>query len=145
MRLGFSRWPIAAIMSLAVSNGAALAACNPPQPVRFAAGALSADVAGGLPRGERDCFTVTAKAGQRLAVTQREAADSNIVLQIYRPVWKTAVTPDGMQVNGAALKGAEEGADAAKWTGTLPVSGTYLLVLGTSRGSGDYHVHIAIQ
>ncbi|PPQ29696.1 hypothetical protein CCS01_20810 [Rhodopila globiformis] len=130
---------------LALAHPAA-AACDPPVAVRFAAGASSAELAGGIPRGSLDCFTVTARSGQHLAVSQRPAAGpSNIVMQIYKPGWKITRTDDGPEIAAHALPGAGEGEDAKSWYGRLPASGTYLLVIGTTRGGGEYKVKVEIH
>jgi hypothetical protein len=134
----------AALMSLTCSV-AAEASCSPPRPVRFAPGSVSAELSGGVPRGERDCFSISAGQGQHLAVSQVNPVDDNIVIQLYRPPWKISTGEDGLSVAGGALPGAGDGDDAAKWSGALPVRGTYLLVVGTSRGSGEYHLRVEIR
>ena len=77
-----------------------------------------------------------------MTVTQTDRGEGNIVLQLYRPPWTIAPSPDGPVVRGTALKGAEEGRDAGEWSGRLPATGAYLLVLGTSRGGGEYRVRV---
>ena len=42
-------------------------------------------------------------------------------------------------------KRTEEGRDASEWSGRLPATGAYLLVLGTSRGGGEYSVHMEVH
>ncbi len=122
------------------------AACDPPASVRFASGANGANLDGGIARGETACFTLGAQAGQTVAVTQRDKGEGNIVLQLYRPGWKiTQSAEDGVTVRGTALPGAEEGKDAPAWSGRLPATGTYLLVLGTTRGGGVYRMRIEIR
>jgi hypothetical protein len=78
-----------------------------------------------------------------MALTQPEG--SNIVLQIYAPPWTITQGTDGIRVNGRALPGAAEGDDAKAWAGRLPASGSYLLVLGTTWGGGDYRLHLGID
>jgi hypothetical protein len=34
---------------------------------------------------------------------------------------------------------------ATERTGVLPATGAYLLILGTSRGGGEYHVRVEIR
>jgi hypothetical protein len=123
----------------------ALANCERPVPVQFAAGTTATNLDGGIARGEIACLTVGARAGQRLAIAQRDRGEGNIVLQLYRPGWKIVPISDGLEIRGAALPGAEEGADAPSWSGLLPVAGTYLLVLGTTRGGGAYRMRIEIR
>jgi hypothetical protein len=140
---------------MVLAGGGALAACNPPQPVHFAHGSVSTELTGGIPRGERDCFTIGARQGQHLTVAPSRPEDSragasdsggsNIVLQLYRPPWKIATDADGVSVTGAALPGAAEGRDTREWSGALPLSGDYLLVVGTSWGGGEYRLRVEIR
>ena len=124
---------------------AAEAACPPAKPVRFAPGASGITLNGGIPRGERDCYTLSARKGQVLTVEQSDAPDTNIVFQIYRPPWRIVGAPDQMAVGGTALDGTAEGEDARRFSGPLPATGSYLLVLGTSRGSGEYRLRVEIS
>ncbi len=126
-------------------NGTALAACDPPAPVRFASGAVATDLQGGVARGERDCFSLGVRQGQTLSITQPGIAQPNIAIQVYRPPWHIGHDDHAVTVTGTALKGAEEGADATQWQGRLPVSGSYLLVVGTIRGGDAYRLHVEIH
>ncbi len=102
------------------------------------------EVRGGIARGELACFTIAGHLGQHMSVSQPDPGDSNIVMQIYRPPWAIKHTEDGIRVGGQALPGVKEGDDAKGWGGTLPATGNYLLVLGTSWGGGEYHVQIKL-
>ncbi len=124
----------------------ALAGCDRPVAVRFAPGAFSSELTGGIPRGEVACFTIGAGAGQTLSVTQKPGPDNNIVFQIYQPGWKITRDRDGIyDMAGTALRGAAPGEDTATWSGTLPAKGTYLIVVGTTRGSGGYQLRVEIR
>jgi hypothetical protein len=122
-----------------------MADCDRPAAVRFPAGVFATELIGGVPRGERDCFTIDAGAGQTLSVTQRTAQDNNIVFQLYRPGWKIKRGPDGTDVLGATLQGAGEGDDAWTWSGSLPAKGDYLIVVGAIQGGGEYRIRIEIH
>jgi len=124
---------------------AAAAGCASPAAIHFAPGASAAEVAGGVPRGDRDCFVLEGRKGQSLAITQPAPVDDNIVFQLYRPPWAIHRTEDVWGFSGSALPGAGETQDASTWSGTLPVSGRYLLVVGTSRGGGAYRLRIEIH
>jgi hypothetical protein len=128
-----------------VSGAASAAGCAPPVPVHFAPGAGIAEVDGGLPRGARDCYVLQASLGQSLAVTQPDPADDNVVFQIYRSPWTVRRAEAGWSFAGTPLPGAEETRDTRTWTGRVPATGRYLLVIGTSRGGGTYRLRIAIQ
>ena len=124
----------------------ALAGCDRPVAVRFAPGAFSSELTGGIPRGEIACFTIGAGAGQKLSVTQTPGPDNNIVFQIYQPGWKITRDRDGIyDMAGTALRGAAPGEDTATWSGTLPAKGNYLIVVGTTRGGGGYQIRVEIR
>jgi hypothetical protein len=123
----------------------AVANCEHPTALHFAAGTTGATVAGGLARGERDCFSISARTGQHLTVTQTDQGEGNIVVQIYQPPWTIVPSADGPRFRGRALEGSEEGRDAQHWTGRLPATGSYLLVVGTSRGGGEYSVRVEVH
>ncbi len=124
----------------------ALAGCDRPVAVRFAPGAFSSELTGGIPRGEIACFTIGAGAGQKLSVTQKPGPDNNIVFQIYQPGWKITRDRDGIyDMAGTALRGAAPGEDTATWSGTLPAKGNYLIVVGTTRGGGGYQIRVEIR
>jgi hypothetical protein len=119
--------------------------CASPAVVRFAPGTRAGEVNGEVPRGERDCYVMKAGKGQTLSITQPNPVDDNIVFQIYQAPWTIRRTGAGWGVGGIPLPGTEETRDASTWSGTLPAAGQYLLVIGTSRGGGLYHLRIEIQ
>jgi len=134
----------AAFLLHAFWSAAAVAApCNAPRAVRFARGQTAAEIRGGIARGELDCRTFTARAGQRLSASVG-SVEHNVVFQLYRPGWRTARNDGGFAVAGTALPGAGEGEDASSWSGNLPRTGSYLVVLGTTRGSGEYRLRLRI-
>jgi hypothetical protein len=126
-------------------SAAAAAPRDAPVPIRLAAGSTSKEVTGGIARGELACFTIEARRGQHMAISQPDPGDSNIVMQIYRPPWAITREDDGISVRGHPLPGAKEGDDAKGWVGTLPATGRYLLVLGTSWGGGSYRVLVKLD
>jgi hypothetical protein len=148
MRAFVQRAWVGSALGLAAGLGApntARADCDRPAAVRFPAGVFVAELTGGVPRGERDCFTIGAGAGQVMSVTQRPSLDDNIVFQLYQPGWKITRGPDGTDVSGATLRGAGEGDDARTWSGRLQAKGDYLIVVGTTRGGGEYRIRIEIR
>jgi hypothetical protein len=122
---------------------AVAAPCGNPAPVRFAHGAAAGEITGGIARGELACFTIAARKGQRMWLTQPKGG--SVVLQLYAPPWTIMRGADGVRVNGRALPGAAEGEDTKAWAGKLPASGSYLLVLGATWGGGEYRLHIEID
>lgn len=85
-------------------------------------------VRGAVVRGDRDRYTIRARAGQTLTarITSRER---NAVFQIERP-------------GGRFLAGAGEGDDATRWRGRLPVTGAYVFVVGGTRGNASYTLRV---
>ncbi|MEW6125966.1 MAG: hypothetical protein AB1757_02785 [Acidobacteriota bacterium] len=100
--------------------------------IRFARGASSATIKGAVIRGEQDSYTLEAQAGQRMTV-RITSLEKNAVFQIYQP------NSEG------ALPGADEGDDATNWTGKLPSSGGYTIVVGGTRGNASYKLFVEIK
>jgi len=123
-------------LALIVITSAALAAASPGEGVRrrvkFARGRNSAVMSGAVLRGERDRYIVGAREGQKMTVSIKSVED-NAVFQIYFA---------GEQ---EALEGAGEGDDARKWSGTLPSSVDYVIVVGPSRGNATYKLEVKIE
>jgi hypothetical protein len=132
------------VATIACSTTGHAAPCEAPQPIRFAVGAFAATVSGGIARGEVACRTIWARLGQLMSVHVSSVED-NTVVQIYRPGWTIIRKDGGFEVSGAAVAGLAEGSDVKSWAGHLPKSGTYLVVLGTTRGGADYQLHVEIK
>lgn len=103
------------------------------RPIRFAPGTSSGVVAGGVIRGERDIYTLKARAGQQMEVRITSVED-NAVFQIVQP---------GAGQN--ALPGAGDGEDAKTWKGRLPATGEYRIVVGGTRGNCSYKLTVTIK
>jgi hypothetical protein len=114
------------------------------EPIRFARGASSAEVRGAVTRGERALYGLEARAGQRMSV-RIAAPESNAAFQIYAPGARPEMREFGLEVAGRALPGVGEGDDAKRWTGMLPQSGAYLLVVGATRGNATYRLTIEVR
>lgn len=138
-------WAALAVAAwLGASPGTGTAEPVEPTPIRFAPGASSAEVRGAVIRGERALYTLEARAGQRL--TLRVAApEGNAAFQLYAPGARPQTRDFGVEIDGRALPGAGEGEDATRWTGTLPQSGAYLLVVGPTRGNASYRLTVTIR
>ncbi|MBS1186009.1 MAG: hypothetical protein H6R04_27 [Burkholderiaceae bacterium] len=112
--------------------------------LRFAPGTSSATVSNSVIRGDRDIYSVTAKAGQTMTVAV-SAKEDNAAFQIYEPGAKF-VKEDGMtDIKGATLPKAGEEDDAKSFSGPLPKSGKYLIVVGGTRGNASYKLKVAIK
>ena len=78
----------------------------------------------------------------RLRVT---AVEQNAAVQVWLP-GATLPADDPMgEITGETLPGAGEGQDATAWSGRLPRSGTYLVVVGPTRGGATYRLHVSIN
>ena len=116
---------------LALVLGAA-AAQDATRRIRFARGATSATVEGAVVRGERAAYLVGARAGQRMRV-RVASPERNAVFQLHGPG------------KVGALPGAGETDDATAWSGVLPRSGDYRIVVGGTRGNAEYRLRVEIR
>jgi hypothetical protein len=87
-------------------------------------------------RGESNHYRFHARARQRLSVSV-SALEKNAVFHILRPRRKGAVQN--------TLPGAGEMNDATRWSGTLPATGEYSIVVGPTRGNASYTLKIHLQ
>jgi hypothetical protein len=120
------------------------AAAATVQAIHFARGASSAEVRGAAIRGERMLYSFDAHEGQH-ATVRIDAAEHNGAFQIYRPPANPVMRDSILEVDGQALPGAGEGDDAFEWTGTLPRTGAYLVVVGSTRGNVTYRLTVTIR
>lgn len=135
----------ALLCALAPAPAPALGQAEPQvQPIRFARGSSGAEVSGTVVRGERALFSLEARAGQTLTA-RITAPEGNAVFQLWHP-GAVPRQQDGMaMVEGTALPGAGEGEDARSWSGRLPASGAYLIVVGGTRGNAQFRLSVAVR
>ncbi len=120
---------------------AAAQGCERPAPIRFAPGTSGAVIEGGVPRGMPDCRTITARAGQVLEATIT-STERNAVFQLHPPGWRVRVD----QWGGVDVSNRTVTSDDATYARiTLPADGTYLFVIGTTRGGADYRLSVTIR
>ncbi|CAN5867141.1 hypothetical protein BH23GEM5_BH23GEM5_10540 [soil metagenome] len=100
--------------------------------VQFAPGSNSAAFKGSVVRGERERFVLHGQAGQRLQI-QISSREDNAVFTVLQPERKRW------------LQGAGDRDDAKQWSGTLPVSGEYLLSVASTRGNTSYKLIVTRQ
>lgn len=101
---------------------AAVALAGDKPQVTFAPGANGASLKGEIQGMDRDVYPITAKAGQTMQV--KVSNKQRLVLfRIQKPGKEDAYLPK-----------AGEDDDATQWEGTLPVSGTYKIIVGAMRG-----------
>jgi hypothetical protein len=117
----------------------------PIETIRFERGASGKDLSGAVIRGERSLYSLDARSGQRLSVSI-SAAEDNAVFQIYGPGARAERRDYGVEIlGGKTLPGAGEGDDVKKWSGILPDTGTYLVVVGPTRGNATYTLTVLIH
>jgi hypothetical protein len=122
-----------------------VAAAGVSKEVSFATGSNSTLIAASVVRGQSDQYFLTGKAGQKMEVSI-SAVEKNAVFAIYQPGYKAGKDAEGiLEINGVALPGAGEGEDATAWTGVLPSSGKYLILVGGTRGNATYKLKITIH
>jgi len=137
---------LALMLSVAAQVAAMAAEPIPsPKPIFFQTGSTSGTVGGRVVRSNRDLYSVKGTAGQSMTVTMT-APDDNVVFQLYEPGTTIGRDNDGLlEFHGQALHGAAEGEDTTRWQGRLPKSGTYLIVVGSTRGNGRYSMDVKIE
>ncbi len=119
--------------------------CNAPAPIRFRHDGTSAVVGGGIVRAEEVCYVLAARAGQSMQA-DITSPDGNVVFSLYRPGYSVKPASDGPDISGPTVTGAGEQDDATAVKATLPASGRYLFVLGTTRGGGgEYTLRVSVK
>ena len=101
------------------------------QRVKFARGRTTAVLKGAVVRGTNDRYLLGAREGQTMIV-HITSVEKNAVFYVVGP-------------DGAGLAGAEDGADISDWTGALPTSGDYSIVVSPTRGNTTYTLEITIR
>jgi len=115
------------------------------RPIFFARGSTSGTAGGHVMRGDRDLYSLSAAKRQILTVTVT-APDNNAVFQIYEPGTQVRRAPDGsLEFVGKALPAADSGNDATRWSSRLPRTGTYLIVVGSTRGNARYSIDVKVE
>ena len=144
------RLPVA-LLTLLLGLATAMTAVGAAEPVPtpktifFATGSTRGTVGGHVMRGARHLYALNASAGQIMTVTIT-APDDNAVFQISEPGVTVARDADGLlQFTGAALAHANDGDDTTRWSGRLPHSGPYLIVVGSTRGNARYSMDVKIE
>ena len=99
--------------------------------IKFARGKSSATVSGAVVRGDRDVYTIGAKAGQMLTV-RITSPEKNAVFQIRSK-------------GGEYLQDAGEEDDATSLSSDLPQTGDYEIIVGGTRGNAGYRMTVSIK
>lgn len=97
-----------------------------PQEIQFKRGASSAEVKGGVARGEVMIYLINAKEGQTMNV-EIQSVEGNAAFKVVDP-------------NTNAVAEGEK-----SWSGELPQTGEYQIVVGTERGGASYTLSVSID
>jgi uncharacterized protein YecT (DUF1311 family) len=135
----------AAAIGLALAAAAVVAQAVPrPQPIEFARGASSGRVHGGIARGEVTYYRFAAAEGQwgELAV---HSVEGNAVMTLFEPGWRLVPADGGIRVEGQSASPLAAGDESTSWSGVLPASGEYLVVVGAIRGGAEFDLDLGIE
>jgi hypothetical protein len=131
----FIRATTAAVVALA---SAVVANAGVNQEIRFKPGTTSAAVEQAVIRGERDQYLLGAGKGQYITVTIQSIED-NAVFDVFLP---GAKSDHNGYVVGSTLPGGKE---ATTFSGQLPTTGKFLIVVGGTRGNATYKMTVSVQ
>lgn len=98
--------------------------------IAFAAGKDSATVTDSIVLGSRDIWVLNARQGQRMQV-KITSLEQNAVFEVVAPK---------QGVNRRVLQ-----RETTLWTRTLPQTGDYQLVVGSTRGNATYTIQVSIR
>ncbi|MBD0343640.1 MAG: hypothetical protein ICV63_02135 [Coleofasciculus sp. Co-bin14] len=94
--------------------------------IRFAPGAVSDVVEDSVVRGTRDIYLLRARKGQTMTLTIT-SLEQNAVFDVQAP-------------NGNFIQ-----EEAMSWSGVLPATGDYSVIVGGTRGNATYKLEVTIQ
>jgi len=133
------------VLLLGAQSAIAVEPVPTPRKIFFATGSTRGTMGGHVLRGARDLYSLNADAGQHMTITLT-APDDNAVFQVYEPDTSVVRDADGvLEFKGTPLPGAGAAEDTTRWTGRLPRAGTYLIVVGSTRGNARYSMDIKIE
>ncbi len=96
------------------------------QEIQFKRGSSSAEVKGGVARGEVMIYLINAKQGQTMNV-EIQSVEGNAAFKVVDPN------------TNAVVEGEKS------WSGELPQTGQYQIVVGTERGGASYTLSVSID
>lgn len=94
--------------------------------IRFQRGASGATVQSAVVRGDRDTFLVSATRRQIMTVSVT-SLEKNAVFDIKSP-------------NGKIIK-----QEVTNWSGVLPATGDYQIIVGGTRGNASYRLRVSVK
>ncbi len=102
--------------------------------IQFKAGAESAVVTDAVVRGERRTYGFRARRGQPCKIVI-SAIESNAVFRLI------SISPTGRGGSETMIAGPE----ARAWSGVLPSTGTYRIIVSGTRGNASYRLRLRIK
>ncbi len=99
--------------------------------IRFAPGAISATIEDAVIRGTRDIYLVGASKGQTMII-KITSLENNAVFELKAPP------------NKAGQRRILD-PETINWTGVLPQSGDYQVIVGGTRGNANYKLQVTIK
>ncbi|MBE9094419.1 hypothetical protein [Tychonema sp. LEGE 07203] len=113
------------VSATAIPEQSAILIAQRQQQIKFKRGASSAEVKGGVARGEVMIYLIRAKQGQTMNI-EIQSVEGNAVFKVVDP-------------NTNAVAEGEK-----SWSGKLPQTGQYQIVVGTERGGASYTLSVGI-
>ncbi|HEY9752096.1 MAG TPA: hypothetical protein V6C46_04050 [Coleofasciculaceae cyanobacterium] len=101
------------------------------QRIKFAPGSNSATVETAVVLGTRDRYLLNARQGQVLTL-KISSVEKNALFDVLTP-------PNRVGQRTILVEGA------TRWQGRLPVSGDYIVVVGSTRGNATYKLQVDIK
>lgn len=111
------------LLLVLLSTWAVLAQNDRLVPVRFAAGASSATLVEGIPRGDTSTFVLEARAGQRMRIVC-DSVEDNAEFDV--------ISPGGWEMGHSRPQNGQQ-----VWYSKLPHTGPYHVIVGTTRGGAE--------
>lgn len=112
--------------------------------IKFARGASSATYEKIIFDGKNHYYYFTAREGQMLNL-DLSSQKNNAIFSIYKPFYRLTETNSLIQVKGDILNDEQVAYQKEHWFGELPISGQYLIVIGTTQGNASYNLRIFIK
>ena len=128
---GVQQQPDAASVAEHGSQSVWVAQRSRTQRIRFQPGADSATVTTAVIRGTRDIYLLGAGQGQMMTI-RIESLENNAVFDVE--------APPSQKGSRRVLTEA-----ASTWSGKLPASGDYQIVVGSTRGNASYKLFVKIR
>jgi len=118
-------------MLVAQRSSSLIAQRSRVQRMRFAPGADSATIKASVVNGTRDMYLLGAQKGQTMSV-RIVSLEDNAVFDVVAP-------PKGTESRQTLKQ------EAVTWSSTLPETGDYQIVVGTTRGNANYRLQVTIR